>query len=134
MTPELKALARRAIAAGVPEVDDNTVIVIPGVSIRSIATGLVYDRTTRLPLLSDHTWPGWVQTEVHRRGYEYCINERSTRISWLITPHGLVDPEEVSSGVASGRPEALVAMLEATIGRKSETETETEKQAGAFNE
>ena len=114
MSPALKALAERAIAAGAPEADDHTIIVVPGVSFRSVLTGLVYDRLTRLPLLSDPSWLGWGLDEVSRRGYEYCLNARETRVSWLTMPHGLVDPEAVSSGVVADRPEALVALLEAT--------------------
>ena len=114
MIPALKALAERAIAAGAPEADDHTIIVVPGVSFRSVLTGLVYDRLTRLPLLSDPSWLGWVLDEVSRRGYEYCLNARETRVSWLTMPHGLVDPEAVSSGVVADRPEALVSLLEAT--------------------
>lgn len=105
----MKTLAERAIAAGAPEADDNTVIVIPGVSFRSIATGLVYDRATRLPLLSDWSWLGWVQGEVERRGWTYSLE--STAGEYYLT----VFREEVThGGLRMDRPALLVKMLEAT--------------------
>ena len=106
LTPALKALAERAVAAGAPEADDHTVIVIPGVSFRSVLTGLVYDRPTRLPLLSDPSWLGWTLCEVERRDYWWAMSARG---AWSVTgpTHAGGDP--------GGRPEALVAMLEATM-------------------
>ena len=114
MSPALKALAERAIAAGAPEADDHTIIVVPGVSFRSVLTGLVYDRLTRLPLLSDPSWLGWVLDEVSRRGYDYCMDARPTSVSWLAIRRGPVPSEGGGSGVAADRPEALVSLLEAT--------------------
>lgn len=106
MTPALLDLARRAVAAGAPEADDNTVIVIPGVSFRSIATGLVYDGATRLPWLSDPSWVGWTLAEAERRGYWACV---STKGDWAATRPGF----SVTGGPGD-IPSALVAMLKAT--------------------
>lgn len=114
MSPSLVSLALRAIAHGAPEADDHTVIVVSGVSFRSVLTGLVYDRPTRLPLLSDPSWLGWVLDEVSRRGYDYCMDARSTSVSWLAIRRGSVQSEGGGSGVAADRPEALVSLLEAT--------------------
>ena len=119
MTPRLVALALRAIAHGAPEADDHTVIVTPGVSFRSVLTGLVYDRPTRLPLLSDPSWLGWVLDEVSRRGYDYCMDARPTSVSWLAIRRGPVPLEGGGSGVAADRPEALAALLESTYPRSA---------------
>lgn len=106
MSPEEIDLSRRAVAAGAPEADDHTVIVVPGVSFRSVPTGLVYDRLTRLPLLSDSSWIGWTLEEVERRGHP----RRS-----LATGAGLVAWSVSSArGSVVRMSAALVAMLEVT--------------------
>ena len=112
MSPALKALAERAIAAGAPEADDHTIIVVPGVSFRSVLTGLVYDRLTRLPLLSDPSWLGWVLDEVSRRGYAYAIEAVDGGMYRVNAWHSSWVCERYS--LHMGREEALVTLLEAT--------------------
>ena len=106
MSPILKALAERAIAAGAPQADDHTVIVVPGVSFRSVLTGLVYDRSTRLPLLSDSSWIGWTLEEAERRGHPWrSLAFGPEQVAWSV---------DFARGSVVGMPAALVAMLEAT--------------------
>ena len=125
MSPSLVSLALRAIAHGAPELryePGGMGHTLPG---EVEVGGLVYERVVvdgvprLLPLLSHWSWLGWILDEVSRRGYEYCLNARETRVSWLTMPHGLVDPEAVSSGVVADRPEALVALLEATHAKST---------------
>lgn len=111
MSPALKALAERAIAAGAPEADDHTVIVIPGVSLRSVLTGLVYDRPTRLPLLSDSSWLGWATEETERRGWRFSLQTWNKPKVYRCHVWRHINDGINTVGDA---PECIVAMLEAT--------------------
>jgi len=89
LTPEQKALALRAIAAGAP---------VPGwepASVGSILTnsGLPYEVAwgekasgrrglVLLPVLSDFRWLGWVLEEVERRGWAYTLQMQGEPTPW----------------------------------------------------
>lgn len=114
LSPAEVELARRAIAAGAPEVDDNTVIVVPGVSFRSIPTGLVYDRATRLPLLSDRSWIGWTLDEAERRGWCCSWMTAGNPLWYRVIVRSAGADRPAVSEMHPNRPAALVAVLEAT--------------------
>lgn len=106
-------LGWRALAVGAPSLGTHAAYL--GVRIMDVQTGLVYIRAddsgellhgATVPLFSDRSWVGWVLAEVERRGFWACL---STRGDWAVTRHGFS-----RSGGPGNRPEALVAMLEAT--------------------
>ena len=121
MTPELEALALRAIAAGAP---------VPGwepASVGSIVADgkLVYEVVwgdkapgrrglILLPVLSDFRWLGWVQDEVRRRGYLWAMtNIDCEGDECRLKVHKRHEAAEWTAH--QSWEAAIVAMLEATL-------------------
>jgi len=111
------ALARRAVLAGAPIGDPRAITVVAVGPIGRDGEGKAYfvhkgnsgTDTEWLPLISDASWVGWVQSEVNRQGRHWMLDQSWDKVEWAIRRFGSTE----ASGKARTTGEALVEMLEA---------------------